>query len=176
MFGFWTGMEAHIITPYEAEKPATSVTSSNIRASVQFNSIRSMHNVIKNGKKGLLVYLDFKISGMKGRRCSAVAHFFHSNGSQLKNLSGGYGTGNGQVSTSTKFTPGYDNTNYNRMELFIPYEEMHLNGSYNLKFRVSVFDAYGKGVGRSEFQSFKLSWKSRSSGSKANALMKEGCG
>ncbi|MEQ1745814.1 MAG: hypothetical protein ABMA02_10330 [Saprospiraceae bacterium] len=126
---------------------------------LRFNNIWTEHNVHSNGRKGMFIHLDFSIDGMRGRECQAVAYFYHENGYQLHNRGGGYRTVEGHVSTSTNFTPGYNDCHYSDLKMFIPYGEMHLNGTYSLKYSVGIF-ANRRQIGNgSKWETFTLTWR-----------------
>lgn len=89
------------------------------------------HNICKNHVWGMLIHTKFCVHGMKGRTGQASAYFYLSDGTQLKdyNDSEAYKTNDGFVSTYENFVPEYDDTVYQDLQLFMPYNELHLEGS-----------------------------------------------
>lgn len=92
-------------------------------------------------KKGMVIHVKFSITGLKGIECRATAYFAMQSGDALKDVNGEYNTTDGQVSTGVSFTPGYEVTQYDNLELFIPYDELELGpGAYDLKFHVELWE------------------------------------
>lgn len=111
------------------------------KPSGEITRVRTEHNVYKNDIKGMKILVSFSISGRKGRECDLMAYFFHKSGEPLKDTNGKNRTTKGNVCAWETFKPGYSNTVYKKMEVFIPYGELHLeHGQYSLMFYVALFD------------------------------------
>lgn len=137
---------------------ATGNTAFSTPPTLRFNNIWAEHNAYSDGRKGMFIHLDFNIDGLKGRDCQVVAHFYHENGYPLYNQGGGYRTADGKVATGKNFSPDYENC-HSKLRLFIPYGEMHLNGTYSLKYYVAV-TCNGRQVGHnSNWETFRLTWR-----------------
>lgn len=110
----------------------------------QSASIQDVHvdyDVTRFEKKGMVIHVKFSITGMKNQEGRATAYFARQDGEALKDKNGQYNTTDGQVSTGESFTPGYEVTQYDNLELFIPYDELELGpGAYKLKFHVEVWE------------------------------------
>ena len=113
-------------------------------SNVTFKPIKVDHNVYRNGQKGMVIKASFDTTGIKGVNCELVAYFYFANGTALNNYNNSYGTVDNKVSSSTKITPGYDNTTYTDVEIFMPYDELHLSQQsgtkYELKFFLRLYD------------------------------------
>lgn len=86
------------------------------------------------------IKVSFDVSGMKGHDGKVSCYFYDSDGNALKDLNNNYGT-NGStryVAVSKSITPGYDNTIYTDLEIKIPYDELHLSGTYGRNLRVDI--------------------------------------
>ncbi len=100
------------------------------------------YDVTRFEKKGLLIHVKFNVSGMKNKVGRATAYFNYQDGSPLKDRNGAFATTNGNVAVDQPFTPGYDVTQYDNLELFLPYDELELDsGAYNLKFHVEIWES-----------------------------------
>ncbi|MCM1348482.1 MAG: WG repeat-containing protein [Firmicutes bacterium] len=99
------------------------------------------HNVMDGGRKGMRIHVKFHVANCQYEDGQCVAWFAFSDGTRLKDFDGSYKTIDGQVSTSTKFRPGYENTVYEDLQLFIPYTQLHLTQKQNsdCMFHVGVF-------------------------------------
>jgi len=102
----------------------------------------------------------FTISNAKGIPCHAVAYFYDNNGTALKTGANNiYRAADGTVSSPTDFTPAYDNASYNLLEsdftINLPYSEIPLpTGSYNLQYKVELFDDKWNVLTISDLQAF----------------------
>lgn len=124
-------------------------------ASVTFKKIWLEHNVMQNGVKGMKVHVAFDISGMKGQNCKAIAYFDHPKGTGVKDRNGRYCTTDGNVCSSTQFTPGYPNSTYSNLSIFIPNSELHLlSGKRTYYTIVFIQMPNGKFLANSDYASF----------------------
>lgn len=132
-------------------------------ANATFKKIWLEHNVIQNGEKGMTVHVSFDISGMKGQKCQAIAYFDNPKGTGVKDRNGRYCTTGGNVCSSTHFTPGYPNTTYSDLSIFIPNSELHLlPGKRTYYTRVFIQMPDGKFLANSDFASFDGTGSSQS--------------
>lgn len=112
-------------------------------------------NVSVDGKKGLKIHVHFEVNNMKNKTGDVVAYFCHKNGTdRLKDTNNKYNTVEGNVCTSSAFTPSYDNSSYKDFTLFIPYSELHVNVSGTYKFYVAIWGTNDKVLVSSEMNSF----------------------
>lgn len=109
--------------------------------SAVFNSVRVDYDVYESGSKGMRIHVNFNINNAKGVPYRCVAYFYFSNGTALKDYNGLYKTNDGKVSVGTDIKPGYDNSLYSDLQLFIPYSELHLsrNTKHNCYFEVNLY-------------------------------------
>jgi hypothetical protein len=124
-----------------AEKPVTPtpnpVTTAAPKASIE--KIWVEYNVTENELQGLRIHTKFNIYNYKGIGGNCIAYFYTNDGTPLKDYNNRYYTSTGFVSANTKFEPAYENTLFNDLTIFIPYDELHVaNGSHDLKFRVEL--------------------------------------
>lgn len=131
--------------------------------SVQFNKIWAEHNVFENGKKGMRIHISLNIKNMKGKSCKAIAYFYHENGSPVRDRGGSFRTSNGNVATGQHFTPGYDNCSYNDLKLFLPYGELGLDGTFQLKYFISVLYHDLQIGNSSNWETFRVTWRRNNS-------------
>ncbi len=118
---------------------AVSQTKTIVRKA-EIQSVKADFDVEKN-QKGILIHLVFGIDGYTKSECRAVAYFYDSNGDPLKDFDDRFSTEDGRVSTGTDFSPGYDETQYEDLQLFIPYSQFHLPaGHYELSYYVTLWD------------------------------------
>jgi hypothetical protein len=121
--------------------PQTSTDTPNV-ATGTVVSVTVEHNVYESFSRGMRIHTKFTVQNRKGVKCQVDAYFFSADGIHLKDQnSSQYGTADGQVAVAKSFTPGYDDTVYNDFQLFMPYNEFHLDaGEYDLYFYVKIYD------------------------------------
>lgn len=135
---------------------ASSVSDSKT-PSVIYQRLWLEHGVTKDGKKGMKVHVKFNITGMKGKQCLVLAYFESPKGTGVKDTNGDYSSNTGTVCTSAFITPGYDDTTYNDLSLFIPAEEIHMKPGENTYYtRIAVKGPEGSFISpHSEYVSFR---------------------
>ena len=116
----------------------TSASTSSKSATIKTVSVYNDADV--DGIKGLSVHVSFDISGMKGKDAKVSCYFYDSSGNALVNTNNSYGTTGSPsyVAVSKSIKPGYENTTYSDLEIKIPYDELHLSGTYSRTLRVNV--------------------------------------
>ena len=105
------------------------------------------HNVYVDGKKGMKIHLKFSIQNCLGENCDALAYFYYANGSPIKDTNNSYNTSNGNVVGSVSFKPGYQNTTYNNLVMFMPYSEIHstiTTGKVDMYFMAELYNYAAK--------------------------------
>ena len=112
------------------------------------------HNCYSGFVKGMKIHVEFETYNKQGVRGECAAFFFFEDGRKLYDYNGNYRAPDGHVSCAGSFTPPYQNTTYNDFELFLPYNELHINGSADCKFAVEILLA-GKSV-CSDYYYFKF--------------------
>lgn len=107
----------------------------------------------ENGNRGLAFTVDFQVNGAQNVQCCLVVSFYFAGGQPLKDFDGHYFVGSNQVAAVDHFNPPYPNTTYTDYELFMPYDQLHMDaGHHDLEYRFALFvgstqlavtDAYG---------------------------------
>ncbi len=127
------------------------ISSKELRVQVSFN----------NGTRQIEITPSFTIEGAKNINCKAVAYFYNKNGTPLRDFNNLYNTKDGTVASTVDFNPGYDITVYNQLQqdfkIYLPYSELHLlKGTYDLQYRVVLFDDNWNPVVRSQLYKFNF--------------------
>lgn len=126
---------------------------------VKINRIWTDFNSVRNGQNGMVIHIDFEAQGLKDHSIGANAYFEYSDGRELKDIDGNYGTSDGQVAVSALTTANYDNSRWNDFELFIPLSQLHVTGkgTVSLRYQLQIHDrSAGALVGSSEYINFTL--------------------
>ena len=133
-----TGYERKATITVEAGGKTTTVRVSQPSCTAVVKNVWVEHNKFSGLVKGMRIHVDFETYNMRGRTGECGAYFYFSNGQKLMDYNYQYRSLDGQVCVYTNFTPGYDNTSYNDVQLFMPYSELHINGSATCKFYVQI--------------------------------------
>jgi hypothetical protein len=126
-----------------------------------FDSARVIHNVTVRGQKGMRVHAKFHVRYGKDVACMMIAYFYFDDDgpTPLKTSDPTYRAKDGTVSATSNFTPGYDYTDYNDLQLFVPYDALNMQegDEYELKFYLALYDKEGERFfGKSPLYKFHL--------------------
>ncbi|HUT36127.1 MAG TPA: hypothetical protein VNE39_21745 [Planctomycetota bacterium] len=122
-------------TPFtvQAGPPAAAGPSAEVKA------IWFTHNVVERGQRGMMINVQFVVSGCVGRDVT-VATWFWREGVPLKDRDGQFAAEDGQVGTSVVGRPMYPVTVYNDCRLFMPYGQLHMaRGAHNIQVTAGIF-------------------------------------
>lgn len=112
---------------------------------VKYDNTDVDYNVKDDGQIGMRMKVNFTVSGMKDKDGYLAIHFQKRDGTPLPAKKGDYRDVNGNLAAFQTLKPNYDDTEYNDLELFLPYDEFDLPvGRHNLKMDIDLLD--GKGV------------------------------
>lgn len=126
----------------EQEVIITQSGAVSIKASKssEIKSVTVSNDATVDGKKGLSVKVSFVVRGMNGKDGTLSCYFYDVEGNALRNNNDYYGTSGtpSNVAASRSFKPRYDSSEYTDYEITIPYDELHLSGTYSRTLRVDV--------------------------------------
>ena len=103
------------------------------------------HNAYENRQKGMRIHIKFNVENLRGKTIEVSAYFYYQDGKGLKDFDGRYKTKDGKVVLHKRLQPKYDNTRWDGLQLFIPYDQLHMsrNVKHNLKFNIIIWDLSG---------------------------------
>jgi len=114
-------------------KPSES-TKSTTDARAKFEKIWVDYNVTDEGEKGMRIHVKFEVFNLKEVDSKVIVYFQKEDGSEVRNSSTPYSTNDGRVAAVKEIKPGFDDTVYKDLDIFIPYTALGLSkGKYNLK-------------------------------------------
>ena len=122
---------AKSVTPKKAEtapKPQAVPAAKPVKRTATINSVKADHNVVVNGKKGVTLHINFDIANCKGTDCKCAAWLHYADGRPVKDTNGSFCASDGHVATWVSFKPIYENTHFDDLHLFFPYDEFHIEG------------------------------------------------
>ena len=112
----------------------------------------------EDGTVGLVIHTQFVVSGLQNVTNQCNAYFYFENGEPLKDYNNNYCCGDGTVCIPGEYTPDYQNCRFDDFQLFIPNEELHVTGSGNLIYVISIFNGDDV-IAQSEQQVFPFSYE-----------------
>jgi len=101
------------------------------------------HNLYNEYQQaGMLIHVQFAAQNLQNVNCNAGAYYFTADGQPLMDYYNDlYRSPDGQVSVGSNFVPAYPAAEFSDFQLFLPYDELHLqSGQWQLFFRVYLFD------------------------------------
>ena len=105
---------------------------------------------------GLTTWVDVGVENLKDIECSVVIYFSFTDGTALVDHNQNYRTYDGFVSVGKNFTPTRKEEVFTRLDLFIPFDELHLSkGTHRLSISISVLRPSS---GR-QLDNWKLTWE-----------------
>jgi hypothetical protein len=109
------------------------------KPSAKFEKIWVDYNVRENGRLGMRIHVKFSVYNMKDVDSYMAVYFEKSDGTKLKSTAKKFSSKDGQVAVYRSIKPGYDDTIYKDLEVFMPYDELKLGrGKYDLKMDADV--------------------------------------
>jgi hypothetical protein len=130
-------------SPAVKENPVKDRSKSD-KPSAEFEKIWVDYNVRENGRLGMRIHVKFTVYNMKDVDSYLAVYFEKSDGTKLKSTNKKFASKDGQVAVFRSLKPGYVDTVYKDLEVFMPYEELKLGkGKYDLKMDADVI--YEKG-------------------------------
>ena len=124
--------------PVVKEEPSKEPRKSN-EPDAEFEKIWVDYNVRENGRLGMRIHVKFSVYNMKDVDSQLAVYFEKSDGTKLKTTGKKFSSKDGQVAVFRALKPGYDDTIYKDLEVFMPYDEFKLGkGKYDLKMDADV--------------------------------------
>ena len=124
-------------------------------ASATFKRLWLEHGAIYNGCTGMKVHASFDINGSRGKKCIAAIYFQSPRGTFVMDSNRQYCDLDGKVCASYDFTPGYDNTSFSDLWVFIPNDEIHMRPGTNTYYvAMYLYDQNVSCIAVSDFLSF----------------------
>lgn len=111
----------------------------NDQASAKFEKIWVDYNVTENGRYGMRIHVKFSVYNMKDVDSYLAVYFEKADGTKLRTANKKFSSNDGTVAVYRALKPGYADTVYKDLEVFMPYDELKLGrGKYDLKMDADV--------------------------------------
>jgi len=127
------------VKPVPVKENPVNDRSKSDKPSAEFEKIWVDYNVRENGRLGMRIHVKFSVYKLKDVDSQLAIYFEKSDGTKLKSTSKKYSSKSGQVAVYRALKPGYDETIYKDLDVFMPYDELKLGrGKYDLKMDADV--------------------------------------
>ena len=121
----------------EAPLPPADNTPTNLKATVE--KVWVDYDITQNGKRGMLIHVNFTVRGLKGVDSYLAIYFERKNGDKMMNTNPTYASKDGQLAVYKSLKPGFEPTVYEDAQLFLPYEEIKIGkGVFDLKMDIDL--------------------------------------
>jgi hypothetical protein len=124
-------------TPTPATPTPTPISNSDIK--VTFDRVWVDYNVTENGRKGMRIHVKFSVKNLKDVKSYVAVYFQKKDGTNLTTNNPDFRSQKGNLALFYSIKPAYDETDYNDVQLFMPYDELNLSkGRHDLKMDVDL--------------------------------------
>ena len=143
--------------------PFSSTTNTNTVSNSDDSGVKATftrqsvdYNVKEKGRTGMRINMTFNVTGMKGVDSYLAIYFQKKDGTKLYTSDKDYRSKDGQVAVYRSIKPNYDETVYEDLQVFIPYDAFNLTrGKYDLQMDSDVIYENGDMVGHLNFYDFE---------------------
>lgn len=147
-------------SPKSSPSPSVSPTptpdktdSSNL---AKFDRMWVDYNVTEKGRRGMRIHTKFWVYNLKNQSLYLAIYFQKKDGAKLFTNNRNFRSKDGQVAVFRSLRPAYDETIYEDLTLFIPYDELNLgSGFYELQMDADVIYENGDMVQHLNFYDFE---------------------
>jgi len=152
--GLLTFTSAFASTRESRDLSAENSTRRSMAIEAVFKSSRIDYNVTEGGRRGMRIFVNFEVTGLKGVDAKLLARVQKEDDSFVMSDSS-YSNEEGQFETSYSIKPGYATTVYEDAEMFLPYSELNLRrGEWNLKLDIDLAYEDGELIQHLAFKNF----------------------
>jgi hypothetical protein len=132
------------------EKPKSYEPSAN------FEKLWVDYNVTEKGRLGMRIHVKFSAYNLKDVDSYLAIYFEKADGTKLKTTNKKFAANDGQVAVYRSMKPSYEDTIYDDLDVFMPYDELKLSrGKYNLKMDADVIYKNGDLVEHLDYEDFQ---------------------
>lgn len=141
-------------TPTPTPTPTTPTPTPNSNIKVSFDRVWVDYNVTEKGRKGMRIHVKFSVKNLKEMSCDVAIYFQKKDGTSLASSDSDFSR-NGNLAIFSPLKPAYDDTVYNDVQLFMPYDELNLKrGRHDLKMDVDLVYTNGDLIEHMTFHEF----------------------
>lgn len=141
---------------FEYTRPGSPAdVESTAKADATLHDMWIDFNVTEQGKKGLMIHVNFTASNLKDVDCYVAVYFETKNGIRIDGVSSEYRSKAGQLAVYKSIKPLYTEAVYKDLQLFMPYSEIKLgSGRFDLRLDASLILKNGDKIKHLKDQEF----------------------
>lgn len=147
------------VRPGRVETDRSDSDTNRARSSVaaaRFDRIWVDYDVTENKRLGMRIHVKFSVDNMKDVDSYLAVHFAKKDGAKLRTTNKKFADRNGQIAVYRALKPGFDDTDYDDLTVFMPYDEFQLGrGKYRLELDADVIRPSGELVDHLTFYDFE---------------------
>lgn len=122
-----------------SDNSSNTSDSSPSAPSATLNEIRADYDVTEGGRDGMRIHVDFTVNKLKGVDSYLAIYFETRDGKRLPDKNKKFYSADGTAAVYKELKPGFDETDYKDMTVFMPYDELDLqSGKYELRMDADV--------------------------------------
>ncbi len=125
---------------FEYTKPGSPAdVESKAQADAKLDKLWIDYDVTQEGKKGMLIHVNFTAMNLKDVDCYMALYFEKKNGEKIDGISSGYRSKAGQLAVYKSIKPAYADAVFTDLKLFMPYSEIKLDkGRFDLRLDANL--------------------------------------
>jgi hypothetical protein len=125
---------------FEYTKPGSPAdVESKAQADAKLDKLWIDYDATEDGKKGMLIHVNFTAMNLKDVDCYMALYFEKKNGEKIDGVSTGFRSKAGQLAVYKSIKPAYANAVFTDLKLFMPFSEIKLGkGRFDLRLDASL--------------------------------------
>lgn len=141
---------------FEYTKPGSPADVESVaKADATLHDMWIDYNVTEEGKKGMMIHVNFTAVNLKDLDCYVAIYFEKKNGERIEGSNSAYRSKAGQLAVYKSIRPAYNEAVYKDLKLFMPYTEIKLSpGRYDLRLDASLILKNGDKIKHLKDQEF----------------------
>lgn len=141
---------------FEYTKPGSPAdVESTAKSDATLHDMWIDFNVTEEGKKGMLIHVNFTAFNLKDADCYVAVYFERKNGERMEGSNSAYRSKAGQLAVYKSIRPAYAEAVYKDLKLFMPYTEIKLSpGRHDLRLDASLILKNGDKIKHLKDQEF----------------------
>jgi hypothetical protein len=145
------------LSPGFSPSPDSSPSPATSNVSAKFDRIWVDFDVTENNRSGMRIHVKCWLYNLKGVDTYLAVYFQREDGTFVQTTNTPYKSTKGALALFKALKPAYDETVYDDLQVFMPYDEIKLSsGKYNLKLDADIIYKSGDLIQHLTFYEFQF--------------------